>query len=161
MAKNGANGTPVITGLALEDKPKQILTAILKAAGLKAAKVTSVQRNAAEQARVMYDNLVQFGVAAQNKLYAAPGRAVIQVFAKNKAKPRAEVIQLMTDKINQLGPSTVSHHASNTHFVFDVAPSSISNKAAFIAAVKANPSVSKFLQPPADPAFHIEIPKQG
>jgi hypothetical protein len=65
----------------------------------------------------------------------------------------------MTGKINQLGPSTVSHHASNTHFVFDVAPSSISNKVAFIAAVNANPSVSKFLQPPDDPAFHIEIPK--
>ncbi|MDP8982459.1 MAG: hypothetical protein M3O35_17910 [Acidobacteriota bacterium] len=152
---------PVITGLALEDKPRQILIAILKAAGLSAAKVTSVQRNAAEQARVMYDNLQQFGVAAQNKLYAAPGRAVIQVFAANQAKPRDEVIQLMTDKINQLGPSTVSHHASNTHFVFDVAPSSISNKAAFIAAVKANASVSKFLQPPNDPAFHIEIPKQA
>jgi hypothetical protein len=152
---------PVITGLALEDKPRQILIAVLKAAGLSAAKVTSVQRNAAEQARVMYENLLQFGVAAQNKLYAAPGRAVIQVFAANQTKPRDEVIQLMTDKINQVGPSTVSHHASNTHFVFDVAPSSISNKAAFIAAVKANASVSKFLQPPNDPAFHIEIPKQA
>jgi len=145
--------------LALEDKPKQVLTAILKAAGLKSAKVTSVQRNAAEQARVMYDNLVQFGVAAQNKLYKAPGRAVIQVFAKNKAKPRAEVIQLMTDKINQLGPSTVSHHASNTHFVFDVAPSPYRTKRRHRG--RQSQPVSVQISSAPRTAFHIEIPSRS
>jgi hypothetical protein len=42
--------------------------------------------------------------------------------------------------------------------VFDVAPTSIHNQPSFVAAVTAHPSVSYFLKPPTDPAFHIEIP---
>jgi hypothetical protein len=50
---------------------------------------------------------------------------------------------------------------SDTHYTFDVAPSSIpaAKHAAFVAAVLGNKAVSKLIQPPRDPAFHIEIPK--
>jgi type IV pilus biogenesis protein CpaD/CtpE len=150
---------PVVKGKALPEKPTQVLTEILKVAGLKSATVTSVTRPPADQARVMYDNLVTQGIAAQDKLYKAPGRQVIKVFAANPGKSRDEVIKLMTAKINEIGSSSVSKHISDTHYVFDIAPSSIVDREAFIKAVQANKSVSKFLKPPEDPAFHIEIPK--
>ena len=44
--------------------------------------------------------------------------------------------------------------------VFDVAPSSIASKEAkkrFTKEAKAHASVAKFLEPPADPAYHLEI----
>jgi hypothetical protein len=52
-------------------------------------------------------------------------------------------------------------HMSETHYTFDVAPSSIpeDKHPAFVAAVLGNKAVSKLLQPPRDPAFHLEIPK--
>lgn len=43
--------------------------------------------------------------------------------------------------------------------VFDVAPSSITNKVAFEKAVKADSRVTKFLMPPQDPGYHLEIPQ--
>ena len=65
----------------------------------------------------------------------------------------------MEAKINQLGPSTVSKHCSNSEYVFDVAPASITAKGAFVAAVLGHKAVSKLLQPPKDEAYHIQIPK--
>ena len=46
-------------------------------------------------------------------------------------------------------------HMSDTHYTFDVAPSSIpiAKHAAFVAAVLGNKAVSKLIQPPKDPAF--------
>ena len=86
---------------------------------------------------------------------------MVDVFEANREQPRDTVIRLMTDKILEIGPSTVSMHMSDTHYTFDVAPSSIpaNQHAAFVAAVLGNPAVSKLLQPPRDPAFHLEIPK--
>jgi hypothetical protein len=43
--------------------------------------------------------------------------------------------------------------------VFDVAPSSIKDKVAFERAVKAERRVTKFLTPPDDPGYHLEIPQ--
>jgi hypothetical protein len=40
-----------------------------------------------------------------------------------------------------------------------VAPSSIAKKAAFEKAVKADRRVSKFITPPLDPGYHLEIPQ--
>jgi hypothetical protein len=62
-------------------------------------------------------------------------------------------------KIVALGPTKVSHHASDPSVlcVFDVSPSSITKKAEFEKAVLADKRVSKFLQPPLDPGYHLEI----
>jgi hypothetical protein len=43
--------------------------------------------------------------------------------------------------------------------VFDVAPSSLSDRVGFEHAVKGERRVSKFLLPPADPGYHLEIPQ--
>ncbi|HVG22277.1 MAG TPA: hypothetical protein VNI02_24785 [Blastocatellia bacterium] len=140
-----------------------VLKDILRAAGLRGALITSTSRSPAEQARVMFINLQLTGVARQRSLYKPPGNKVIDVFVASKAagKTDAQIKADMESKIIELGPTTVSRHASDPHVlcVFDVAPSSIQNQRAFVAAVRAERRVSKFLQPPVDPAFHLEIPQ--
>ncbi len=135
----------------------------MTAAGVDSCEVTSVVRDPESQARAMYDNLVgkgpEQGLTKQLALYQQPGRIVIQVWNINQAKPRDTVIAMMADRIRQLGPETVSKHCSTTHWVWDVAPSSIPSEkhAAYVAAAIAHPKVTKFLQPPQDPVYHTEI----
>ena len=144
-----------------------VLTDILRAAGLDACLVTSTSRTPADQARIMFGNITSKGVQSQMKLYAAPGRAVVQTYvqAKNAGKSKDQIIAAMLAKINALGPGTVSHHCADPAKlnVVDVAPSSVANQGAFVKAVnaaKAKGTVSKFLTPGnSDPAFHIEIPQ--
>jgi hypothetical protein len=66
----------------------------------------------------------------------------------------------MERKIIELGPPNVSRHTAdpNVLAVIDSAPTSITDRAAFERAVKADGPVSLFLQPPLDPAYHVEIP---
>ncbi len=140
-----------------------ILKDILKAARLACATISSTARTPAAQARVMYNNLEVEGVAKQKKLYAAAGDAVIDVYAAAKAAgmTSTQIKAAMEAKIIELGPTSVSHHAADPKIlnVFDVAPSSIADKTAFELAVRADRRVSKFLLPPADPGYHLEIPQ--
>jgi hypothetical protein len=111
----------------------------------------------------MFINLELTGEAKQRRLYKPPGNKVIDVYVASKAagKTDAQIKADMENKIVELGPTTVSRHASDPAIlcVFDVAPSSIQNQRAFVSAVRSEPRVSKFLQPPVDPAFHLEIPQ--
>jgi hypothetical protein len=154
---------PVLEGNALPPAAAGVLKEILKSAGIARAKVTSVSRTPADQARVMYDNCVGKGAQYNKNMYANAGDRVIDVYTANKDKARAVVIQLMLDKINEIGPGKVSKHISETHYTFDVAPSSIpaEKHKAFRAAIEAHKAVSKLIAPPTDPAFHIEIPKNS
>lgn len=142
---------------------RQVLTSILERAGLQRVVISSTSRPPSEQARVMFQNLEQFGVAHQKKLYAAAGDQVIEVYRKAKAegKPAATIRELMAQEILRIGPTRVSRHASDPNVlnVFDVAPSSVANRAAFEQAVRTEPRVAKFLIPPADPGYHLEIPQ--
>jgi hypothetical protein len=151
----------ILQGIPLPDPAARILKDILKVAGLAAATVTSAHRTPADQARVMYENCVSKGAAYNEALYCIAGDRIVEVFEANHDQPRAAVIQLMTQKILEIGPEKVSMHMSDTHYTFDVAPSSIpaAKHAAFVAAVLSNKAVSKLIQPPRDPAFHLEIPK--
>jgi hypothetical protein len=142
---------------------RQVLTAILERAGLRRVVISSTSRDASEQARVMFQNLENFGVEHQKKLYAAAGDQVIEVYRRAKAegKPSATIRELMTQEILRIGPTRVSRHAADPRVlnVFDVAPSSVANRAAFEQAVRAEPRVAKFLVPPNDPGYHLEIPQ--
>lgn len=141
----------------------QIIKGILLKAGLTSATISSTARSPADQARVMYANIEKYGVKAQKKLYAAAGDAVIDVYVAEKAKQKtpAQIKSAMTDKIIQLGPENVSRHAADPSVlcVVDIAPSSIANKSAFEKAVRHEPRVSKFITPPDDPGYHLEIPQ--
>src|SRR5215213_7531998 len=138
----------------------KVLEDILQAAGLTSALITSTARTPADQARVMFNNIVKTGVAAQKKLYAAAGDLVIDEYVKAKKakKTPVEIKAAMEAKIIAVGPTKISHHADPSVLcVFDVAPSSVANKAAFEKAVRADKRVSKFLTPPLDPGYHLEI----
>ena len=141
----------------------KVLEDILQAAGLNSALITSTARTPADQARVMYANIVKTGVARQKQLYAAAGDLVIDEYVKAKkaGKTEVEIKAAMEAKIIAVGPTRISHHAAdpNVLCVFDVAPSSIAKKAAFEKAVKADKRVKKCLMPPVDPAYHLEIPQ--
>lgn len=67
----------------------------------------------------------------------------------------------MEAKIKAFGPTKVSHHAAdpNVLCLFDVAPSSIANKAAFEKAVRADKRVKNFITLPLNPGYHLEIPQ--
>ena len=157
--KFGANAKKEnVTNFALK-----VLEDILQAAGLTSALITSTARTPAEQARVMFNNVVASSVLKQKRLYAAAGDAVIDEYVKAKKAGRTpiEIKAAMEAKIIALGPTKVSHHAAdpNVLCVFDVAPSSIAKKAAFEKAVRADKRVKKFIVPPLDPAYHLEIPQ--
>jgi hypothetical protein len=141
----------------------QVLEDILQAAGVGSALISSTARTPADQARVMFNNIEATGVAAQKRLYAAAGDSVIDEYVKAKkaGKTPVEIKAAMEAKIIAIGPTKVSHHAAdpNVLCVFDVAPSSIPKKAAFEKAVGADKRVSKFLKPPLDPGYHLEIPQ--
>ncbi len=153
----------MITGKTLPAAAQVVLQEIMDTAGVDSCEVTSVGRDPDDQARVMYENLIGIGtgqgLAAQLALYREPGQEVIQVWNVNRSKSPVVVIGMMADKIRQLGPENVSHHCSTTHWVWDVGPSSVQagQHASFAAAAAAHPKVTKFLQPPQDPAYHTEI----
>ena len=142
---------------------RQVLKEILRAAGLTRAVVSSTSRSPADQARVMFNNIVAKGVAAQKSLYGPSGDRVIDVYVASKAagKSPEQIKADMTVKIIEVGPTNVSHHAADPNVlnVFDVAPSSIANRVAFELAVRADRRVRKFLVPPSDPGYHLEIPQ--
>jgi hypothetical protein len=141
----------------------EVVKDILRAAKQQRALVSSTARTPKEQARVMFDNCEKHGADAQRKLYARAGDQVIEVYVRSKAAGKApDAVKLdMETRIKELGPTSVSRHASDpkTLNVFDLAPSSIKDKVAFEHAVKADKRVSYFLVPPTDPGYHLEIPQ--
>jgi len=136
------------------------LKTILSSAGISSALITSGKRTSADQARIMYDNIVAHGAASQKALYGSAGDQVIDVYiAQNQAGASATQIRsAMQQKIDQIGCLNVSRHCS-TRDVIDVAPSSIpdNKEDAFRAAIRNSNAVSHYIFPPADPAFHIEF----
>lgn len=143
---------------------RDVLNDILSNSKNSSATITSTARTVQDQARIMYGNIESQGVAKQKQLYGPNGDKVIDVYVKGKAagKSQMEIRSLMVAKINELGPTNVSKHLADPAVmnVVDISPASIKNRAAFEAAVRADPRVSKFLTPgDGDPAYHIEIPQ--
>ncbi len=143
-----------------------VLRATLNEAGETSAIITSTVRTPEDQARIMYNNIVTYGVQHQKNLYGAAGDAVIDVYAAQKSAGANESATrtAMVNKINELGPGSISRHCSDPAKlqVVDIAPSSIQNKTKFVQALQAAleaKRISKYILPPADPAYHIEIPQ--
>lgn len=144
-----------------------VLTEILNAANLSSCLITSTSRTPADQARIMFNNIVNKGVDAQKSLYKAAGKSVIDEYvrAKQAGKNGVQIKAAMEAKIIAIGPEKVSHHCADPAKlnVVDIAPSSLANKLAFEKATKAaqaKSTVSKFLTPGNnDPAYHLEIPQ--
>ena len=147
-------------------KAETVLKKIMQEATVVSVIITSTVRTPADQARIMYDNIVAYGVAHQKTLYGTNGDNVIDEYTRLKkdGKNATEIKKGMEDKINSLGPTTISKHCCNPgeYSIFDVAPSSIpkDKKLKFEGAIKsANTSgeVNKYFFPPEDPAYHLQV----
>lgn len=158
-------GEPQVTinsGVRVSDNAVRVLKEILRMAGLSRATITSGRRTASDQARIMYDLIERHGVSYAKNLYGSTGDQVVDVYSAQKAAGQSAtaIKRAMEAKINQLGCPNVSHHCSDTHDVIDVAPSSIADQNAFRQALDAalrSGLIDKYIPPPQDPAFHIEI----
>lgn len=145
---------------------KGVMLDIMKASGISTLVITSTARTAHDQAKIMYHNIERHGVEKQKRLYASAGDKIIDIYVTLKAsgKTKSQIISGMTRKINTIGPRHVSRHAGDPSKlnVVDIAPSSIPAASAhkFETAVAAEKRVSKFLLPPTDPSYHLEIPQQ-
>lgn len=148
---------------AVSEYSRGVLRDILRAAGLSSARISSTSRTPRDQARVMFNNLEQHGVAAQRRLYKTPGNRIIDAYvaARKLGRSDDETKLAMETAIKTIGPATVSRHCADARKlnVFDVGPKSISDVVAFERAVKAERRVAKFLTPPGDPGYHLEIPQ--
>jgi hypothetical protein len=114
----------------------------LRVAGQATATITSTARTPEEQASAMYNNLVGSGVATQKKIYGPCGDEVIDVYVAEVAKSGStpSTIKIaMTNKINELGPATVSKHCADFSkvCVVDVGASVFNDAAAtrFVSAM--------------------------
>jgi hypothetical protein len=90
-----------------------VIEKALRTAKMTAAKITSTIRLAPEQAAIMYRNAA-VNLTKQYAMYGATGDAVLDVYKANQAKPKAEVVKLMTAKIEELYAKgrAVSNHLS-------------------------------------------------
>jgi len=131
--------------------------------GVNNATITSTLRTPADQARVMFNNIRNTGVQAQLNLYAAAGRAVIQVYVNQTAGMTPEEIGAnamairgaMEAEINNQGPNRVSNHCGDpaTTSVVDVAYGNLG--ALFVNDV--TPRVARFLDEPQNRCYHLEF----
>ena len=120
-------------------------------AGVYSVTISSTARTPEEQVNAMYNNLKN----KQTCNYAPAGRAVVSRYP-NK--------QEMLKEVYRQGPSKVSKHCADFRQlnVIDIAPRSVSNRAAFHRALLNNSKISRVLDPwtpSKDPVFHIEIPQ--
>ncbi|REC64091.1 hypothetical protein DRF65_00505 [Chryseobacterium pennae] len=141
---------------ALSDKTKKILKEVGKVSGNYDIYITSTARSSYDQARIMYDNC-KTDVNEQKRIYKAPGKKVIAVYEANIKKPKSEVVKLMENKINELGPSTVSKHLANPEVLntFDVSYDNLSNKTKFWNEMEKRPELDAILN--ENRCYHIQI----
>ncbi len=91
---------------------ERILKNIAKDAGLNELKISRTASTPKDQARIMYENKE----AGTSSSYAKAGREVLKVYSdmKTKGASSSETKNAMEVKINEVGPTKVSHHCCNT-----------------------------------------------
>jgi hypothetical protein len=145
----------------------------LRASGQSTATITSTSRTPADQARAMFQNLVNANntvnanVANQLALYGAPGDAVINVFVQQtNGMSYPQIIQngttiraAMEQEINNQGPGNVSRHCADPtqRNVVDVGSGvfNANNSGLFITAVQNRARLID--ERNSNGCFHIEV----
>jgi len=167
MSAPKLNFSPSANQSVVTARTLNVIAQLLQRAACPSCTITSTIRTPAEQARAMYKNIQTLGVTSQLALYAPAGDAVINEFVKAKKAGLApnSIIAAMTAKIVEMGPERVSLHCADPAQlnVVDIAPSSIVDPGAFLAAIREAYSagtIKRFFTPgDHDPAFHIEVPQ--
>ena len=161
----GLSFAPSANANCVSDYSQNVLCELMKKAGVPQAKITSAHRTPEDQARIMYTNLQMKGAEHQKKLYGTNGDKVIAVCLRLQALgiSGGEIQAAMAQKIRELGPQNVSRHCADprTMNVIDIAPSSIPHeKYALLQRLAIQDSrITRFIMPPLDTSFHIEIPQ--
>ena len=139
------------------------LRVLLTQAGERSVQIVNTYRSPEEQAKVLYANIKAIGAKANKKLYRNPAIAakVIEAYEKalEKIPHQTEAIEigLLLQGINLVGADKLSGHCDATNPAIDILPASIKNRAKFEAAIKKNTKISKFVAPPKDTTYHIEL----
>jgi hypothetical protein len=152
----------IMPGVDVSEHAVSVLRGVLVDAGLTSATITSGRRSVQDQARIMYTNLVTFGVARQREVYASGGEFVITAYEKARAagKTPEAIQQAMLAAILEVGPTRVSNHLNPDYDTFDVGTSSIANGTAFVAALeraKQAGTIVKYLVEGRGMAYHLDV----
>eukprot|EP01132_Coremiostelium_polycephalum_P003854 gene3854-4805_t len=128
--------------------------------------ITSTIRDAYNQARIMYDNLVKH-YEDQRRLYKWEGQQVINVFdeMKKKGASRIDSIKAMEKKIIELDPPKVSDHCGDEKSllivnVVDISMSNLENPKDFQKTLSSYKEVKKVLFEKTNYCVHVEILQQ-
>lgn len=162
-----ASAQPRVTGVPLKAPAQAVLMEVMDEADVRTVRVTSTERTAAEQAEVMYNYILRNSVQNAYRLYGPEGDSIIAVFERTREQGRDAAVDAMTEETRRQLPRAHANnrlmHTKDTHYVFDVALSSIPSerRQAFIRAARAHPHTTRVLGP-ADgeqEAVHLEVPK--
>tara|TARA_R110002153_G_scaffold120128_1_gene265329 strand:- start:521 stop:1327 length:807 start_codon:yes stop_codon:yes gene_type:complete len=158
-----------LSGENLPEPAREFLMDALTASGLSSGRVSSFERTAKRQAELLLGVIKDVGVVAAKVKYGDAADKVIDIYiAKKDLLTEPALIQAMTDEVNaqvsSMGPGRkqMMHIPPTNHYTFDVAPSSILNKARFKQELQGHPEVvpGRFFPPDVgEKAFHIELPK--
>jgi hypothetical protein len=110
----------------------------------------------------MYHNIKAIGPKANAKAYRNPGAAAKVVAAYEKAvadgiSEEAKLLGIILEAIEKVGAAELSGHCDSSNPAIDILPSSIKNRAKFEAIFKKSSLVAKFVAPPKDSSYHIEL----
>lgn len=144
----------------------------LRAAGASVGNISSTARTPADQARAMFNNLVNAArtvaqnVANQRALYGAGGDTVIDTFVTETAgmdratilANRATIQAAMVTTMNDIGPETVSRHVGDpaVRSVIDLGYSSFTGGNGPLFVTSATPRVDRLIDEPSNSCYHLE-----
>ena len=157
--------TPIITGVKLTPSALAVMQEILTRLGVPTIRCSDGPRTPEGQAALMFKHCQERGTSAQRRLYGPIGDSIVDVYEELQGRQEAEIRTAMRDKIIAVGPFKVSHHLcggpDSPVDVYDFAPSSFDKgkHKAFESALSAHPRITKWIGPPKDLAYHVEILK--
>ena len=158
----GQNGMDISL---VSEYSKNILRQIAKNSNYTRVVISSTARTPRRQAEIMYNNIITKGLQEQRNTYKQPGQRVLDVYEiqKKAGKNKDEIIQAMTNKINELGASNVSKHCAdfNVVNVVDIPHSSLgANKTKFKTETQKLQNEGKITQIlDENGCYHIVIPQ--
>ena len=112
----GQNGIDISL---VSEYSKNILRQIAKNSNYTRVTISSTARTPRKQAEIMYNNIIINGLQKQRNTYKQPRQRVLDVYEiqKKAGKNKDDIIQAMTNKINELGASSVSTHCADFNVV--------------------------------------------
>jgi hypothetical protein len=154
--------------VAIPPPAEEFLMDLVREAGLSGVRVTSFERTARRQAELMHELLESVGIPAVRDQYDSIGDAVVDFYQVNRDRlDREALIAGMAEVVSagvEASPERqqMMHVLPTTNYTFDVAPSSVGDADAFIAAIlrHAGADLANYILPgPAERAFHLEVPR--